>query len=344
MNEFDFIERLRAQAGDSKAPELFRGIGDDAAIIKQFSGRDTLVTSDLLVEDIDFRRDSTPPHLLGHKALAVSLSDMAAMGGRPRWTLVSLGVPEEIWDSDFVTQFYEGLFGLARRYDVQLIGGDLSRTTGKVVIDSTVIGECVSGQAILREGAQVGDQLFVTGSLGGSAAALRLLERGLHLKQNQMNDEEAESIEQLLLCHLRPEPRVGWGLVLGEEGLASAMIDISDGLSSDIHHLCTESRVGALIESGRIPRNEHVTALCGRRALDPLMLALHGGEDFELLFAIPKEKVPMLPTKVDGVSLTHIGEIRKASEGILISEGSRVWELKPEGWQHFNHNQRAQGA
>ncbi|HKY26880.1 MAG TPA: thiamine-phosphate kinase, partial [Pyrinomonadaceae bacterium] len=341
--EFDFIEQLRAKAGDSNTPELSLGIGDDAAIIKQFSGRDTLVTSDLLVEDIDFRRDFSPPHLLGHKALAVSLSDIAAMGGRPRWAVLSLGVPEDIWNSDFVTQFYEGLFGLARRYDVQLIGGDLSRTTGKIVIDSTVIGECASSQAVLRKGAQVGDQLFVTGSLGGSAAALRLLERGLHLKQNQMNDE-AESIEQLLLCHLRPEPRVGWGLVLGEEGLASAMIDISDGLSSDIHHLCEESRVGALIESARIPRNEHVTALCGRRALDPLMLALHGGEDFELLFTVPKEKMSLLPTKVDGVSLTHIGEIRKVFEGIHVAEGSRTWELKPEGWQHFNHSQRAHGA
>ena len=343
MNEFDFIEQLRAKAGDSNTPELLRGIGDDAAVIQQFSGRDTLVTSDLLVEDIDFRRDTSPPQLIGYKSLAVSLSDIAAMGGRPRWAVLSLGVPEEIWNSDFVTQYYEGLFDLARRYDVQLIGGDLSRTTGKIVIDSTVIGECVSGQAILRKGAQVGDQLFVTGSLGGSAAALRLLERGLHLKQNQMNDE-AESIEQLLLCHLRPEPRVGWGLVLGEEGLASAMIDISDGLSSDIHHLCKESGAGALIESARIPRNEHVTALCGRRALDPLMLALHGGEDFELLFTVPQNKLSLLPTKVDGVSLTHIGEIREASQGILVAEGSRTWELKPEGWQHFNHHQHAHGA
>ena len=334
MNEFDFIEQLRAKAGDSNTPELSLGIGDDAAIIKQFSGRDTLVTSDLLVEDIDFRRDSSPPHLLGHKALAVSLSDIAAMGGRPRWAVLSLGVPEDIWNSDFVTQFYEGLFGLARRYDVQLIGGDLSRTTGKIIIDSTVIGECASGQAVLRKGAQVGDQLFVTGSLGGSAAALRLLERGLHLKQNQMNDE-AESIEQLLLCHLRPEPRVGWGLVLGEEGLASAMIDISDGLSSDIHHLCDESRVGALVESARIPRNEHVTALCGRRALDPLMLALHGGEDFELLFTVRPGDVARLPSRVDGVPISYVGDIVEESGKIQIIEKDRIWNLEPGGFEHF---------
>ncbi|HET6890872.1 MAG TPA: thiamine-phosphate kinase, partial [Pyrinomonadaceae bacterium] len=230
MNEFEFIERLRAQLRDNRHPsELLRGIGDDAAVISQSSGRDTLITSDLLVEDIDFRRESTQPGLLGHKALAVSLSDIAAMGGRPRWALVSLGVPEDVWNSDFVDEFYKGFIALANRYDVDLIGGDLSRTTEKIVIDSIVNGECASDQAILRKGAQPGDQLFVTGSLGGSAAGLRLIERGFHVKQNNVHAEEVESIDQLVLSHLRPEPRVGWGLVLGEEGLATAMIDISDG-------------------------------------------------------------------------------------------------------------------
>jgi thiamine-monophosphate kinase len=337
MNEFDFIDRLRARVESRESPSgLLRGIGDDAAVLKQFSGRDMLLTSDLLVEDIDFRREATSPRLLGHKALAVSLSDIAAMGARPRATLVSLGVPQDVWDSDFTAEFYEGFLALADRYDVQLIGGDLSRTTGKIVIDSIVMGECASGQAILRAGARAGDHLFVTGSLGGSAAALRLLERGLHAKRNHSEEDESDSIEQLLLRHQRPEPRVGWGLVLGEEGLASAMIDISDGLSSDIHHLCSESAVGARIESARLPINPHVTALCGRRALDPLMLALHGGEDFELLFSVPPENLSRLPAKVDGVPVTCIGKI-KASGGIVISEGSRVWELKPGGWQHFGN-------
>ncbi len=345
MNEFDFIERLRARTRDNDHPsELLRGIGDDAAVIRESSGRDTLITADLLVEDIDFRRDSMPPHLLGHKALAVSLSDIAAMGGRPRWALLSLGVPEDIWNSDFVDEFYKGFFALADRYDVQLIGGDLSRTTGKIVIDSIVSGECASGQAILRKGASVGDHLFVTGSLGGSAAGLRLIERGAPLGKSDFSDPDARPMQELLMRHLQPEPRVGWGLVLGEEGLASAMIDISDGLSSDLHHLCKESGVGAAINSAQLPLDSHVVGLCGRRALDPLMLALHGGEDFELLFSVPRENTSRLPTKVDGVPITYIGEIKAAAQGICVVEGSRIWELKPEGWQHFKETQRAHGA
>jgi len=336
MNEFEFIDHLRARTEALGYPsELLRGIGDDAAVIKQVTGRDTVVSADLLVEDIDFRRDATQPRLLGHKALAVSLSDIAAMGARPRWALVSLAVPPETWASDFGAELYEGLLSLADAYEVRLIGGDLSRAPGHVVIDSIVMGDCVSGNAVLRSGAKPGDGLFVTGALGGSAAGLRLIELGARVGIHELEDPDVRSIQELLMRHLRPSPRVGWGLVLGEERLASAMIDISDGLSSDLHHLCRESRTGALLNSGKLPIDSRVAALCGRRALDPLMLALHGGEDFELLFAVSPENVPKLPNKVDGVGLTKIGEIKPESEGIRVSEGSRLWDLKPEGWKHF---------
>ncbi|MGH9881358.1 MAG: thiamine-phosphate kinase [Pyrinomonadaceae bacterium] len=336
-NEFDFIDSIRRRVSSSLTTQhssLLAGIGDDAAVIKQTSGRDTVVTADLLVEEIDFRRSSTEPRLLGHKALAVSLSDIAAMGARPRWVLCSIGVPQEIWDSNFLDEFFEGLLALADRYNVQLIGGDVSRTPERIVIDSIVLGECETMRAVLRSGAKPGDRLFVTGSLGGAAAGLRLMERGARLDKIA-DDDEWHLIHDLLLRQLCPQPRVGWGLVLGQERLASAMIDISDGLSSDLHHLCRESNVGALIQSGKIPVNPVVTELCGRRALDPLLLALHGGEDFELLFAVAPEDVAKLPSKVDGVSLTEIGEIKPAPEGISLSEGSRIWDLKPEGWKHF---------
>ncbi|MBA2525100.1 MAG: thiamine-phosphate kinase [Pyrinomonadaceae bacterium] len=336
MNEFDFIDHLRARTeARGYPPELLRGIGDDAAVIKQITGQDTVVSADLLVEDIDFRRDTIQPRLLGHKALAVSLSDIAAMGARPRWALVSLAIPPDIWASDFVAELNEGFLGLADCYDVRLVGGDISRTPGQIVIDSIVMGDCASGNAVLRSGAKAGDHLFVTGSLGGSAAGLRLIDRGARVGIHELEDPDVRSIQELLMRHLRPAPRVGWGLVLGEERLASAMIDISDGLSSDLHHLCSESRVGALLESGKLPIDSRVAALCGRRALDPLMLALHGGEDFELLFAVSPENVPRLPNKVDGVCLTKIGEIRPESESIRVSEGSRLWDLKPAGWTHF---------
>jgi thiamine-monophosphate kinase len=336
MNEFDFIRKIREQADQHGASSgLVRGIGDDAAVLKSFAGTDVIVSTDLLVEGIDFRRHTTRPNQLGHKALAVSLSDIAAMGARPRWALLSIGVPNDVWDSWFIDSFYEGLFQLADRFGVKLIGGDISRTPERIVINSTAIGECLPGREVFREGARPGDQIYVTGFLGDAAAGLRLIERGARLHDDNAALTESNAIEHLLLRQLQPEPRVGWGLLIGDRHLATAMIDISDGLSSDLNHLCDESKVGALVDAHRLPIDQVVTEICGRRALDPLMLALHGGEDFELLFTVKPENVSKLPKRVDGVSITHIGEIKEASQGVLISEGSRTWNLEPGGWEHF---------
>ena len=333
-SEFDFIDALRqrtAAAGHS----LVAGIGDDAAVYRSTAGKETVITADLLVEDIDFRRTTTPPFLLGHKALAVSLSDIAAMGARPLWSMVSIGVPEDVWETDFVERLYDGLLSLANRYGVQLIGGDTSRTNERIVIDSIVSGECAAGMAVMRSGARAGDQVFVTGSLGAAAAGLRLIERGAHLAEQNLADDDSQKLDHILLRQLRPEPRVGWGIVLGEERLATSMIDLSDGLSSDLNRLCTASNVGALIDSALLPVDDRVTELCGRRALDPLQLALHGGEDFELLFTVKPSDVARLPKRVDGVEIKRIGEITDSRDGVRVSEGTRVWELKPGGWVHF---------
>jgi thiamine-monophosphate kinase len=333
-SEFDFINALK-QRVPSAGQSLIAGIGDDAAVFRNSAEKETVITADLLVEDIDFRRTTTPPILLGHKALAVSLSDIAAMGSRPLWSLVSIGVPDDVWQTEFVDRLYDGLLELAGRYGVQLIGGDTSRTDDKIVIDSIVAGECATGKAVMRTGASAGDQIFVTGSLGGAAAGLRLIERGAHLAEQNLGDDESQKLDHILLRQLRPEPRVGWGMVLGEERLATAMIDLSDGLSSDLNRLCTSSNVGALIDSSVLPIDNHVTELCGRRALDPLQLALHGGEDFELLFTVRPGDAARLPRRVDGVEIKRIGEITSASEGVMISEGTRIWELRPGGWKHF---------
>jgi thiamine-monophosphate kinase len=339
MNEFDFIARIRSLAQQPDAAGLVRGIGDDAAVLKSVAGRDLVVTTDLLVEDIDFQLNTTQPHSLGHKALAVSLSDIAAMGARPRWGMLSVGVPETIWQSGFLDDFYQGYFQLAQRYGVTLIGGDVSRTPDKIVIDSFVIGETPDAGAVFRSGARPGDRIFVTGFLGDAAAGLRLLARGAKPHRDTTPDlrqtADAHSIDRLLLRQLQPEPRVGWGLQIGTEKLATAMIDLSDGLSSDLNHLCKESNVGALVDASRIPIDPLVVELSGRRALDPLMLALHGGEDFELLFTVAPDDVEKLPKRVDGVPLTCIGEIKPATDSIRISEGSRSWILEPGGWEHF---------
>jgi thiamine-monophosphate kinase len=257
------------------------------------------------------------------------------MGARPRWTLLSIGVPSDVWDTGFIDHFYEGFYQLADRFGVALIGGDLSRTPERIVINSIAMGESLAGRDVFRTGAKPGDQIYVTGFLGDAAAGLRLIERGARLQNDNPSAADTNSIDHLLRRHLQPEPRVGWGLLIGDQQLATAMIDISDGLSSDLNHLCDESKVGALIDSSSIPIDQLVTEICGRRALDPLMLALHGGEDFELLFTVKPENIGNLPKRVDGVSVTRIGEIRDASHGVQIAEGSKVWKLEPGGWEHF---------
>src|SRR5712671_2831959 len=182
MNEFDFIRRLRDQARSRKrSARLITGIGDDAAVISQFANRDLIITTDLMIEGVDFYRNAAPAHILGHKALAVSLSDIAAMGARPFWSLLSIGMPRAIWREDFKDQFWTGYFALSDQYGVTLSGGDVSEAEDGIVIDSIVMGEVPSGRAVLRSGAQPGDQIFVTGTLGGAAAGLKLIEMGARI-------------------------------------------------------------------------------------------------------------------------------------------------------------------
>ena len=353
MNEFDFIERLRSQADSRKhSTRVLTGIGDDASIISESTGRDLIVTTDLLIAGVDFHRNATPAQLLGHKALAVSLSDIAAMGARPFWSFLAIGMSREEWSTPFKDELYEGFFALADHFGVTLAGGDISETKDGIVIDSIVLGEVASGAAVKRSGARAGDQIYVTGTLGGAAAGLKLIELGARVSEppavagglpsesqtsgsSSAEHSDDYAIQTLLLRQLRPQPRVGWGIVLGEQQLASAMIDLSDGLSSDLRHLCKESNVGAAIEASAIPLDEDVRHLCGRRALDPLALARHGGEDFELLFTVAPENVARLPKKVDGAAISRIGEITAAAGSIRIREKNREWDLQPQGFEHF---------
>jgi thiamine-monophosphate kinase len=345
--EFDLINRIKARAIKSLSTEksfdsshitrhtlLIKAIGDDAAVIRQNASRELVITTDLLVEDVDFRRAWMMPRLLGHKALAVSLSDIAAMGARARYALLSVGLPREIWKTDFVDEFYEGFFALAAEHGVALIGGDVSRTPEHIVIDSIVVGEVKAGGAVLRAGARAGDHIFVTGSLGGAAAGLRLLEQGARLTNRKTRSRRASAVEKLLARQLRPEPRMMWGARLGEKRLATAMIDVSDGLSSDLAHLCEESRLGAQIDAARIPVDASLTQL---RApdFDSLSLALDGGEDFELLFTISPRNLKRLPAALDGVPVTYLGDMTGSLHGIKLISGDRSTSLRPAGFSHF---------
>lgn len=315
--EFDFIGNLK------KRYDL-NVVGDDCAVLPQNDDVDLLVTADMLVEDIDFRLEWSTPEMLGHKALAVSVSDIAAMGGLPKWSLTSIGVPEKIWNSEFIDRFYNGWHSLADSLDVALIGGDVSRTPDRFVVDSIVGGNVAAGKAILRSGAKPGDAIFITGRLGGAAAGLRLLEQEIRV------DDCTDWQRRLIRRQLAPLPKVAEGRVILKNGLASAMIDISDGLSSDLQHICKASGVGAVIDAAAVPV-DHDSKKFTESNEQQLDLALNGGEDFELLFTVPKEKI----SELDLQQFSRIGTVT-ANVGIVeLTTASETTVLHSSGYRHF---------
>lgn len=361
QGEFDFIARLRRRERapavvdnarstlKARPSSLVAGIGDDAALLRQRAGLDTVVTADLLVEGIDFLLEPgwTTPRDLGHKALAVSLSDVAAMGARPRFCLLSIGLPAGRWRGGFLEEFYGGLRALARSHGVQVVGGDTSRTPERVVIDSIVIGEVRSGRALLRSGARAGDQIFVTGALGGAAAGLRILQGRAGRKSAADGPRRAALARKisardergLVARQVRPTPRSEWGALLCEEGLAASAIDLSDGLSSDLAHVCRESGVGARIEAALLPFEPLLRAAAGGEE-EALGLALDGGEDFELLFTARPRAAARVPREVGGVPATRIGEVTGERGKVRLVAGGRARLLRPGGFEHFGRSRR----
>jgi len=348
--EFDFIERLRRREdalndgtgtsrSDTRRSTLLLGIGDDAAVFRQHAGFDTIITADMLVEGVDFRlgADWATPRDLGHKALAVSLSDVAAMGARPRFCLLSLGVPRALWRGRFKEEFYGGVRALARQHGVRIIGGDTSSMPERVVVDSVVLGEVRRGRALTRAGARAGDQIFVTGRLGGAAAGLGILEKhgagaSPSAPLSKAGRTRAESL--LVRRQTRPTPRVEWGTLLCERGLATSLIDLSDGLSSDLAHVCRESGVGARVEASLLPV-EPLLGTIGVGADEALALALDGGEDFELLFTAGPRQASRLPREVGGVNVTRIGEVTGERGKVRLVREGRARLLRPGGFDHF---------
>jgi len=340
--EFDLIKSLRESLSLRRldaARGLVRSIGDDAAVLRQSSKLDTVITTDLLVEGVDFKLtgdEATDASVIGRRAVAVSLSDIAAMGARPRWLLLSVGVPQKLWERGFARTLIFDAMEYAAGFGVVLIGGDISRTPEHIVVDSIVLGEVRRGRAVLRSGARAGDQIFVTGSLGGAAAGLRILE-GSRVRQSK-NLETAE--RGLVARQLQPTPRVELGALLGERRLATAMIDLSDGLSSDLAHLCRESRVGARVEAESLPLDSMLES-AGIVADDALSLALDGGEDFELLFTVSERDARKLPKELDGVRVTRIGEVTRERGKVRLLRDGRARLLRPGGFEHFRRDDEA---
>lgn len=318
VSEFEFIDNIKSIFSLDK-------IGDDCAVLSKDATTDLLLTADMLVEDIDFRLEWTTPEFLGHKALAVSLSDIAAMGGTPKFSLLSIAVPESLWKTDLLDRFYEGWHALARSHSVELIGGDISKTNDKLVIDSTVIGEVAKGKALLRSGANVGDSIFVSGYVGGAAAGLLQLESGLKFEERL-----SAPLKHLLFRQLQPLPQVRTAILLQAHGLATAMMDISDGISSDLAHLINASSMGCIIDAEKLPIDPAIAVL-DLSEESRIDLALNGGEDFELLFTVAEEN---FSTVLD-LGFHHIGEVTANVGVIELRDREKSTVLSPKGYQHF---------
>jgi thiamine-monophosphate kinase len=325
--ELALINRIRARAGFSERGELALGIGDDCALIKPRSAEELAVTTDLSIAGRHFRLDLHSPQVVGHRTLARGLSDLAAMGARPLAAFVSLGLPGELTvgrggKPAWIDLFYEGFLSLAQSHKTPLAGGDLAESP-VALADIVLIGAVPKNKALLRSGARVGDALYVTGRLGGAAAGLALLEKRARAGKRRSSDR----MNDLLAPHLRPQPRIAQGLWLRRKGLATAAIDLSDGLSTDLNHLCEESGVAAEVDEAALPL--HPAASIER--------ALHGGEDYELLFTAPG--TARLARAIEGVPLTRIGKIvqrrRDRPLATLRTNRGNV-PLTPEGWQHFS--------
>ena len=322
IGEFGLIKRLAAGLV-STGRSVVVGIGDDSAVLRPPTGRLQLAATDMLVENVHFRLDFAKPLQIGWRSLAVNISDIAAMGGEPTYALVSIGLPRET-TVEFVDELYSGMGKIAEEYSVDIVGGD-TVSAPQMVINIALLGEVEEENLLLRSGAKPGDALVVTGELGGSEAGLTILKHGLRIDGTQK--------------HLMPVPRAQEGRLLAKSGYITAMIDVSDGLASEAHHICEASGVGAELYANSIPLSQSVPEVAAFAGRKPHDLALYGGEDFELLFTCQPDKVSSLAEdvfSVCGTPLTVIGRIVEASRSITIEDASgKIVSLKPGGYDHF---------
>jgi len=319
--------QLLQERYQTRHPLLNKGIGDDAAVLHpRHADEYWLVATDMLLENIDFRRKWISAGCLGYKSLAVNLSDLAAMGARPRFFTVSLALPAGISER-WILGFYDGLTELSNRAGAHIIGGDFSLSKSGISISITVLGESLNRKVLYRSGGRAGDLLYVTGTLGQAAAGLRLLETG-------RRQGRSRSRTSAIQAHRRPEPRCEAGLWLAQSGLIRCMMDLSDGLSMDLPRLCAASAVGAEIYAADLPVFEDAA----HWGCDPVDLALNGGEDFELLFAVPDPRAGLLERSYPErfPRITRIGRLTRDPGKVWIHRpGRRPSRLAEQGYDHF---------
>ena len=316
MSEFSLIQRYFTRA----TPSAILGVGDDAALVRVASGMELAISTDMLVSGIHFFSDADP-YLLGHKALAVNLSDMAAMGAAPRWATLALSLPKE--DSVWLEKFSAGFFALADEYEVDLIGGDT--THGPLNLSITIMGEVPQGKALRRDGAQVGDEIWVSGKVGDAALALA------HRQAKVKLDDSGFAAAEYALHH--PSPRVALGIAL--RGIAHSAIDISDGLLADLGHILERSAVGAEIHFATVPVSTHLQNWLAQEI--GVRCALAGGDDYELCFTVPAKlhaEIEKLSTQLE-LPLTCIGKVVAGSGCCVRAADGTEMKIKESGYDHF---------
>ena len=332
IGEFGLIDRIK-NIVDISSAELMVGIGDDAAAFRTSSDLLTLLTTDVLIEDVHFKLAYFTFQQLGWRALAVNLSDIAAMGGRPKYAVFSLGLPEKI-QVESIEEFYRGAKELGDKFQTAVIGGDTTQSPDRLFVSVTVVGEVEEEKLMRRSGARVGDAVFVTGTLGGAQAGLRLLKSN-NIPPFKGGLKGGALIEK----HLSPQPRINEARFLVENFPIHAMIDVSDGLASEINHICKQSNVGAFLNADEIPIDSATQEAADFFKDKPLNYALRGGEDFELLFTAPEEIANELQKKFRekfGFECSKIGVIKEQADGIILedTDGKQV-PIPAEGYEHF---------
>jgi thiamine-monophosphate kinase len=316
-NEDALVERIQRVFGATKTNGLILPPGDDAALWRPTRGHETILTCDWFLEGTHFLREKHPADAVGWKCLARALSDIAAMGGQPRGFLLSMTLPVGL-AGRWLDEFLGGLRRASKALHCALAGGDTTRGQ-RALISIAVIGEIARGRALRRSGATVGEAIYVSGTLGEADLGLRELRKGRGI---------ASASNAVLRKHLYPEPRLELGAWLAKTRMATAMMDLSDGLSTDLPRLCGASRVGARIEAASLP----MTAWTAPR--DARALALHGGDDYELLFTVAKKNIPRVPSRFRGLRLTRIGEIVRGRNVVVVDNG-KAEPLRPGGWDPF---------
>ena len=353
LGEDALIERLKelfSESHNDAATGVILSIGDDAAVTEPTPGRHIVSSTDILIEGIHFSKDWSPPYLLGRKAVSTSVSDIAAMGGEARHLLLSIALPGET-EISFIEELYRGIMDEAARYSVSVVGGNTSASPGPTIISTTVMGEVDDGRAVKRSGASVGEIIYVTGTLGSSALGLRLLQAGGATPSEPHNENPYDDgpYASALMRHLAPQARLDAGLALSRSGAATSMMDLSDGLQTDLPRLTSASGVGAVIQSALLPvsaelrewaeKNPGGESAAGLTSaeLTVMKLAIGGGEDYELLFTAPEGAVTTEVAEEAGVPITAIGEVVEAAKGVaFLGEDGKALPRVESAFSHFH--------